>query len=92
MLQAVEYNGERTLDGLSKFVESGGEYGEAPTDEVCQTINSNKIVSSLRDTRTLPLDYKKKWYIRILTILFRYRLRKKMKTMMCQGRTSCKRT
>lgn len=30
--QVVEYNGERTLDGLSKFVTSGGDYGKAAPD------------------------------------------------------------
>lgn len=30
----VEYNGERTLEGLSKFIESGGAYGQAAPEEV----------------------------------------------------------
>ncbi|KAK7873010.1 hypothetical protein R5R35_000310 [Gryllus longicercus] len=31
--QVIEYNGERTLDGLSKFLSSGGQYGQAAPDE-----------------------------------------------------------
>ncbi|KAK2584930.1 hypothetical protein KPH14_002525 [Odynerus spinipes] len=30
--EAVQYNGERTLDGLSKFIETGGVYGQAAED------------------------------------------------------------
>ena len=30
----VEYNGERTLAGMSKFLETGGTYGQAAGDEV----------------------------------------------------------
>ncbi|CAB3363638.1 Hypothetical predicted protein [Cloeon dipterum] len=29
----VEYNGERTLDGMTKFIETNGEYGQAAPDE-----------------------------------------------------------
>jgi len=31
--KVVEYNGERTLEGLSKFLESDGSYGQAAPDE-----------------------------------------------------------
>lgn len=30
--QVVEYNGERTLEGLTKFIESSGDYGKAATE------------------------------------------------------------
>lgn len=32
--QVIEYNGERTLDGLEKFLETDGEYGRAAPDQV----------------------------------------------------------
>ncbi|KAK3851523.1 hypothetical protein Pcinc_031790 [Petrolisthes cinctipes] len=31
--EVVEYNGERTLEGLSKFLETGGVYGQAAPDD-----------------------------------------------------------
>jgi len=31
--EVVEYNGERTLQGLSRFLETNGEYGRAAPDE-----------------------------------------------------------
>ncbi|XP_077291192.1 protein disulfide isomerase [Arctopsyche grandis] len=31
--KAIEYNGERTLEGFIKFIESGGEYGQAASEE-----------------------------------------------------------
>jgi len=34
--QVVEYNGERTLDGLSKFLETDGAYGQAAPDQVAK--------------------------------------------------------
>ena len=31
--QIVEYNGERTLEGMTKFIETGGVYGQAAPDD-----------------------------------------------------------
>ncbi|KAK9502348.1 hypothetical protein O3M35_011138 [Rhynocoris fuscipes] len=31
--KVVDYNGERTLEGLTKFIETGGEYGQAVPEE-----------------------------------------------------------
>ncbi|XP_042204446.1 protein disulfide-isomerase-like isoform X1 [Homarus americanus] len=32
--EVVEYNGERTLEGISKFLETGGIYGQAAPDDI----------------------------------------------------------
>ncbi|CAL1267480.1 unnamed protein product [Larinioides sclopetarius] len=34
--EVVEYNGERTLEGINKFIETDGEYGKAAPDEVIE--------------------------------------------------------
>lgn len=37
--EAVEYNGERTLEGLSKFIETNGDYGRAAPDDVSEELD-----------------------------------------------------
>jgi hypothetical protein len=55
IIKVVEYNGERTLAGMSKFLETGGTYGQAAPEEVkyhqklgCQkrTIHHNKMLAT----------------------------------------------
>jgi len=43
--QVIEYNGERTLEGLSKFIETDGEYGKAAPD-ADDEVNTNSFVIS----------------------------------------------
>ena len=38
--QVIEYNGERTLDGLTRFLETDGEYGRAAPDQVLSLLFS----------------------------------------------------
>lgn len=42
--QVIEYNGERTLEGLTKFMDTEGEYGRAAPDQV---ISFNSLLISL---------------------------------------------
>ena len=41
--EAIEYGGERTLDGLSKFLETGGDYGRAAPDEVTEESDEPEV-------------------------------------------------
>lgn len=37
--EAIEYNGERTLEGLTKFLETSGEYGRAAPDDASDDVD-----------------------------------------------------
>lgn len=40
-LKVVDFNGERTLEGLTEFIDSRGDLGSAPKSEVRTTNNHN---------------------------------------------------
>lgn len=40
--EVIEYNGERTLEGLSRFLESDGEYGRAAPDEASDEVDERE--------------------------------------------------
>ena len=39
----VEYNGERTVGGMTKFIETGGEYGKAPPEEEEEDYDEDEV-------------------------------------------------
>lgn len=41
--EAVEYNGERNLEGLSKFLETNGDYGRAAPDDVTEEMDEPEV-------------------------------------------------
>uniref|UniRef100_A0A2I9LPF6 Protein disulfide-isomerase n=1 Tax=Centruroides hentzi TaxID=88313 RepID=A0A2I9LPF6_9SCOR len=47
--EAVEYNGERTLEGISKFIQTDGEYGRAAPDQEPEAQEEPKEEDSKKD-------------------------------------------
>lgn len=41
--EAVEYNGERTVEDLSKFLETNGEYGRAAPDDITEEMDEPEV-------------------------------------------------
>lgn len=81
--KVIEYNGERTLEGMSKFLETGGSYGQAAPDEVCSI--SFSVLSLLFLILSLMICNG----ILLITNIISHRPRMLMKMMTSQRRTSC---
>ncbi|KAH9501828.1 hypothetical protein DERF_012640 [Dermatophagoides farinae] len=46
--EVIEYNGERTLEGISKFIETGGDYGRAAPDSIVD-FNGERTLQGLSE-------------------------------------------